>query len=67
MNRKTRKQMTMNSGLHSRAAMDRLFVNRGEGERGWISVENVVRVEEHCLLNYLKRAEVNSDRVWMFL
>ena len=34
----------------------------GERGRGWISVEDVVKVEEHSLSNYLKRAEDNSDR-----
>ena len=63
MDRKTRKMMIMNDALHPRAHLDRLYVTRGEGGRGWMSVEGVVRVEKHCLPDYLKRAEFNSDRV----
>ena len=32
-------------------------MTRGEGGRGWISVK------EHSLSDYLKRADVNSDKV----
>ena len=34
----------------------------GKRGRGWISVEGVVKVGEHSLLNYLKSAEDKSDR-----
>ena len=37
-------------------------MTREEGERSWMSVEDVVRVEKHRLSNYLERSEVNSDR-----
>ena len=63
MDRNTRKLMSMNGALHPRADVDRLHVTRGERGRGWMSVEDVGSVEEHSLLNYLKRAEVNSERV----
>ena len=62
MDRKAGKLMTMNGALHPRADMDRLYVTLGEGGRGWMSVEDVVRVEQHSLSDYLKRAEVNLDR-----
>ena len=45
------------------ADVDRLYVTRGEGERGWMSVEDVVRVEEHSLSDYLKRPQFDSDRM----
>ena len=59
MNRKTSKLRTMNSSLHPRADVDRL--TQRNGGRGWMSVDDVVRVEEHSLSDYLKVAEVNSD------
>ena len=38
-------------------------MTRGADGTGWMSVEDMVRVEEHSLSDYLKRAEVNLDRV----
>ena len=61
MDRKTRKMMTMNGALHQWVDMDRLYVTGGKGGRGWMSVKNVVKVEEHSLSDYLKRAMVISD------
>ena len=63
MDKKTSKLMTMNGALHLRADVDRLYVNQKEKRRDWMSVENVVRVKERSLSNYLKRPDVNSDRV----
>ena len=62
MDRKAGKLMTMNGALHPRADVVRLYVTREEGGRGWMSVEDVVRVKQHSLSDYLKRAEVNLDR-----
>ena len=47
MNKKTRKLVTMNGALHLRAGLDRLCVNQREERKGWLSVEDVVRVKEH--------------------
>ena len=47
----------MNGALHLRADVDILYVTLGKGGRGWMSVGHVVRLEEHSLLDYLKRAE----------
>ena len=63
MDRKTRKIMTMNGALHPRADVDRLYIPRDEGGRGMMSVEEVVRIEECSLSDYLKQAEVNRERV----
>ena len=41
--------------------MDRLYATRGEGEKGWMSVKNAVKVEERSLSEYLKRAEGHSE------
>ena len=62
MGKKARKLMTMNGTLHSWAEVDRLYVNREE-RRSCMSVEDVVKVEEHSLLDYLNRAKVSLDRV----
>ena len=43
--------------------MGRLYVNQKEERRDWMLVEDVVRVKEHSLSDYLKRPDVNSDRV----
>ena len=53
----------MNGALYSRADVDRLYVTQEEEGRGWVSVEELVRVEEHSQLEYLKKTEVNSDRI----
>ena len=63
MDRKTRKIMTMNGALHPRADVDRLYIPRDEGGRGMMSVEEVVRIEECSLSDYLKQAEVNWENV----
>lgn len=63
MDRKTRKLMTMNGALHPRADVDRLYVSREDGGRGMMSVEEVVRLEECSLSDYLKHAEVNKEKV----
>ena len=54
----------MNGALHPRADVDRLYVTRGEGGSGCRSVEDVVIVEIHSLSDYLKRAEVNLNRIY---
>ena len=57
MDKKTRK--ASDNGLHLWADVDRLYVNHKEERKGLMSVEDVVRVKEHSLLGYLKRAEIN--------
>ena len=52
MDRKTRKRMTIYGMLHPKANMDRLYLPRGRGGRGLISVEDCVRAEENGLANY---------------
>ena len=59
--------MTMNGALLPREDLDRLYMTRKEGGRGWMSVEDVVKVKEHSMSDYLKRAKINSDRVLDFL
>ena len=49
--------------MHPKTNVDRLYVTREDGGKNWVSVEYVVRVEEHSLLDYLKKAEVNLDKV----
>ena len=63
MDRKTRKIMTMNHALHPKADVDRLYVSRGQGGRGMMSIEECVRLEEHNLSDYLKRSGLNEDSV----
>jgi len=41
MDKKTRKLMTINRVLHPRADVDRLYVSRREGGRGWCQFMNV--------------------------
>ena len=64
MNRKTRKLMTINGALHPRADADRLQVTGREGGGGWMSVEDVGKVQEQSLSNYIKKTGVNLDRVF---
>ena len=51
--------MTMNGVLHPRVDVDILYGSWEKRGKGWMSVEDVVRVKEHSLLGYLKRAEIN--------
>ena len=53
----------MRDALNLKEDVNRMYVNRGEGGRGSMSVENVVSVEEHSLSNYLIWVEVNLDWV----
>lgn len=55
IDRKTRKLMTMHGALHPRADVDRLYVKREEGGRGLMSVEEVVKYEEHSLKEYVEK------------
>ena len=54
MDRKTRKLLTMNNGLHPRADVDRLYLPRREGGKGMMSIEEIVRLEECSLSDYVK-------------
>ena len=53
MDRKARKRLTIYEMLHPRANVDRLYLPRGCGGRGVISVEDCVRVE-NGLTNYVQ-------------
>jgi hypothetical protein len=61
MDRKTRKLMTMNRALHPRADVDRLYLPRKSGGRGMMSIEEVVRLEESGLSDYVKFSEASGD------
>ena len=47
MDRKTRKLITTYGGLHPRLCADRLYIQRSNGRRGLISLEDCVE-EEKC-------------------
>ena len=42
---KTRKVLTMNSAFHKKGSVDRLYIRRNEGGRGFISVKDCVNME----------------------
>ena len=44
MDRKTRKYLTINGAHHPKANVDRLYMKRSKGGRGFISVEDSVLV-----------------------
>ena len=46
IDRKTRKLLTMYRSLHPRADVDRLYWKRKNGGKGFISVEECVRIEQ---------------------
>ena len=46
--------MTIYGMLHPSANADRLYLPRGRGGRGLISVEDCVRAEENGLVNYVQ-------------
>ena len=48
--------MTMNGVLHSKSDVDRVYLSRGMGERGLISCEGYIRMEENNLEWYVKNS-----------
>ena len=54
--RRTTKFMTMNGVLHSKSDVDRVYLSRGMGERGLISCERYIRMEENNLEWYVKNS-----------
>ena len=57
LDRKSRKTMTMYGGLHPKSDVDRLYVKRTEGGRGFISVERYIREEENSFVFYVANSE----------
>ena len=53
----------MSGVFHLWAYVNRLYVNQGKGGEGWMSVDDVVRVEKHSLSDYLERGEIKSKGV----
>ena len=57
MDRRTRKILAMNGGLHTRNNVARLYLPRKEGERGLIGIEDCVRRESKSLMATKERAQ----------
>ena len=57
MDIKTRKILTMAGAFHMRGDVDRLYIQRKNGGRGLISVEDCVRKEERSLATYVKQSK----------
>ena len=57
LDRKSRKTMMIFGGLHPKSDVDRLYVKRKEGGRGFISVEQCIREEENSLGFYVANSE----------
>ena len=53
LDRMTRKRLTLCGALHLRSDVNRLYVVRKVGERGLVSVEDLVRHEEKQLNRYM--------------
>ena len=49
-------------GKHPRSDVDRLYVERNKGQRGLMSVEDVVRYESHSLKPYTRGSETEIIR-----
>ena len=54
--------MTIYGGLHPKSDVDRLYVKRKEGGRGFISMERCIREEENSLGFYVANSEENLIR-----
>ena len=69
LDRRTRKLMTMYGAHHSKADVDRLYLQRCEGTRGLLGLEDCVQVEVHSLEKYLSTSkekilkEVSRSRI----
>ena len=57
LDRKSRNTMTMYEGLHQKSDLYILYVNRKEGGRGLISVEQCIREEENSLGFYVANSK----------
>ena len=56
LDRKTMKRLTTYGGFHPKSDVDRLYVERSKGERGLLSVKDVVEEEERQLKKYTERS-----------
>ena len=57
LNRKKGKVMTMYGSQHPQADIDRLYLQRCEGGRSLIELEDFVQVEAHSLGKYLRTSK----------
>ena len=57
MNQRTRKLMTMHKALHPRDDVDRLYVPRKEGGRGFAIIEDSVDASIQWLEEYIEKLE----------
>ena len=57
MNQRTRKPMTMHKALHPRDDVDRLYVPRKEGGRGFASIEDSVDTSIERLKDFIEKHE----------
>ena len=62
IDRKTRKLITMYRGLHPRSDVDRLYVDRNNGGRGLMSVEDTVKYEALSLKRYTETSDIELIR-----
>ena len=69
LDRRTRKLMTIYGAHHPKADVDRLYLQRCEGGRGLLGLEDCVQVEVHSLEKYLSTSkekilkEVSRSRI----
>ena len=56
LHRRTRKLMTIHNALHPKSNVDRLCILRNEGGRGLQGVEEIVKVTNLGLENYVKES-----------
>ena len=57
LDRRTRKLMAMYGAHHPKEDVDRLYLQRCEGRRGLVGLEDCVRVEVHSLEKYLSASK----------
>ena len=57
MNRRTRKLLTMHNGLHPGSNVDRAYIPRKEGGRGFLCVEDTVNLAKIGLERYVKESK----------
>ena len=57
IDRRTRKLLTMHNGFHPKSNIDRLYLSRSEGSRGFIGVQDTVEIAILGLRNYVKHSK----------
>lgn len=61
LDRITRKILTNNRSLHPNSSIERLYLQRGQGDRGLVNIEATHNIQVHSLQTYFNNKEAYSQ------